>query len=391
MTELFLANKKRVGLRHSSKKYFYLIIGLALIILVDSGQAGQKLGRNFSPQRPPQAGQARAKKVIIGYYPSEKRAVVDYRQIEFDYLTHLAEAFAWPDREGNLIVNPDFIYPELLTAAHQKGVKVIMSLGGWGNCAGFPPMAASAEKRSRFISQVLDFCLLHGYDGVDLDWEFVSNEQEKDSFSALVKELNAVLKAQSPPLLLTMAAPAGPYWGRWINFEELHPYFDFISFMTYDYHGPWTDHAGHNSPLYTCLNDPCGSIDDTFSYALIRGIPLKKILLGIPFYGRSFEAAGLYKSAANSQYYVYSEIKKLMASGWKYNWDNCAEVPYLLSPSKKTLLSFDDKRSIQKKGQYLLEKKVAGFIIWEITGDVVNGRPELLPVVYQSINYQGER
>ena len=80
-----------------------------------------------------------------------------------------------------------------------------------------------------------------------------------------------------------------------------------------------------------------------------------------------------------------------MASGWKYNWDNCAEVPYLLSPSKKTLLSFDDKRSIQKKGQYLLEKKVAGFIIWEITGDVVNGRPELLPVVYQSINYQGER
>ncbi|HPB58525.1 MAG TPA: hypothetical protein PK266_00565, partial [Candidatus Saccharicenans sp.] len=66
MTELFSANKKRVGLKHSSKKYFYLIIGLALIILVDSGQAGQKPGRNFNPQRPPQAGQARAKKVIIG-------------------------------------------------------------------------------------------------------------------------------------------------------------------------------------------------------------------------------------------------------------------------------------------------------------------------------------
>jgi len=62
-----------------------------------------------------------------------------------------------------------------------------------------------------------------------------------------------------------------------------------------------------------------------------------------------------------------------------------------LSPSKKTLLSFDDKKSIQKKGQYLLAKKAAGFIIWEITADVVNGRAELLPVVYQSINYQGDK
>ena len=294
------------------KKPSGLFTSLALILLLAGGLAGQKAGRNFNPKRPPQARPPRVEKVIIGYYPCEKRTVVDHRQIDFHYLTYLIEAFTWPDRDGHLLVSSDFIYPELLAAAHEKGVKVIMSIGGWGNCDGFPPMATSAEKRSRFIAEVLDFCLLHGYDGVDLDWEFVSNEEEKAGFSSLVKELSVLLKAQNPPLLLTMAAPAGPYWGRWINFEELHPYFDFISFMTYDFHGPWTDHAGHNSPLYTCLNDPCGSVDDTFSYALIREIPLKKILLGIPFYGRSFETTGLYKPATNSQYYVYSEIKKLM-------------------------------------------------------------------------------
>jgi len=372
------------------KKQSYLFIALALILFLAGGLAGQMSGRNFNPKKAPQIKMPRLDRVIIGYYPSDKRSVVTYRQIEFDYLTHLAEAFVWPDSQGNLIVSPDFIYPELLAAAHQKGVKVILSLGGWGNCAGFPPMAASAEKRSRFISQVLNFCLLHGYDGVDLDWEFVSNEEERENFSALVKELNAVLKIQTPPLLLTMAAPAGSYWGRWINYEELHPYFDFISFMTYDFHGPWTDHAGHNSPLYNCLNDPCGSVDDTFSYALIRGIPLKKILLGIPFYGRSFDGAGLYQPAANSQYYNYSDIKNLMAAGWKYTWDDCAQVPYLVSPSKKTLLSFDDQKSVFKKGRYLLDKGAAGFIIWEITADRVNGRSELLPVVYQAINYQGD-
>jgi chitinase len=373
------------------KKHSYVFSALVLILVLAGGLSGQKAGRDFKPKQRPQLKEDKADKVIIGYYPSDKRSVVDYRQIEFGYLTHLAEAFAWPDSEGNLIVSPDFIYPELLAAAHQKGVKVILSLGGWGNCAGFPPMAASAEKRSRFISQVLNFCLLHGYDGVDLDWEFVSNEEERENFSALVKELNAILKIQTPPLLLTMAAPAGSYWGRWINYEELHPYFDYISFMTYDFHGPWTDHAGHNSPLYNCLNDTCGSVDDTFSYALIRGIPLKKIVLGIPFYGRSFDGDGLYQPAANSQYYNYSDIKKLMAAGWKYNWDDCAQVPYLVSPTKKTVLSFDDRKSILKKGRYLLDKGAAGFIIWEITADQVNGRSELLPVVYQVLNPETQK
>ncbi|MDD8021127.1 MAG: glycoside hydrolase family 18 protein [Acidobacteriota bacterium] len=372
------------------KKYFYLFTVLALISLAGSELAGQKARPNARQEKAAAIKPDSMEKIIIGYYLGDKRSVVDYRQIEFSYLTHIAEAFTWPDDAGNLIVDPDFIYPELLTAAHEKGVKVIMSIGGWGNCAGFPPMAASSEKRSRFISQVLNFCLRHGYDGVDLDWEFVSSKEERKNFSALVKELNAVLKAQEPPLLLTMAAPAGPYWGRWINYEELHSYFDYISFMTYDYHGPWTDHAGHNSPLYTCLNDPCGSVDDTLSYALIREIPLKKLLLGIPFYGRAFETAGLYKPASNSQYYNYSDILKLMASGWSYNWDECAQVPYLIDPAKKTLLSFDNQKSIFEKASYLLDKGAAGFIIWEVTADRVNDRSELLPAVYQAMNVRDD-
>jgi hypothetical protein len=65
-------------------------------------------------------------------------------------------------------------------------------------------------------------------------------------------------------LILIMAAPADAYYGQWIDFEGLAADFDFIGFMTYDFHGPWSDHSGHNSPLYADAGDTDGSVDETF-------------------------------------------------------------------------------------------------------------------------------
>ncbi|MGB9906054.1 MAG: glycoside hydrolase family 18 protein [Candidatus Saccharicenans sp.] len=354
---------------------------IVLLVLSCTQVSSQQRGREFLKKERTTYEQPKLAKVIMGYYPGWKKPEFSHSLIDFNSLTHLAHAFTKPDSDGNLVVDPNYLCPEMVAAAQAHSVKVIMSLGGWGNCQGFPPTAASPEKRSRFIGQIVEFCRQNNYDGVDLDWEFVSNEQESQNFSDLVRELSAALRAMDPPRLLTMAAPAGPYWGRWINYEELHPYFDYIALMTYDYHGPWSDHSGHNSPLYTCQNDPCGSWDDSFSYAVIREVPLDKLLLGIPFYGRSFDTNRLFAPATQSQYYTYTDIQKLLASGWKYNWDFCSQVPFLLSPSKTTLLSFDDIRSVFRKCRYVLDKGLAGVIIWEVTADRHNGRPELLQTV----------
>jgi chitinase len=320
-------------------------------------------------------------KVVMGYYPSWKQAGFDVTKIRWENLTHINHAFTKPDAEGNLVVPPDYVYPELVAAAHARGVKVVMSMGGWGNCDGFAPTAADPARRQKLFGQILDFCKTNGYDGVDIDWEFVSNAEEREDFTAFVKELSARLKAQSPPLLLTAAVPSGGWNGQWIAYEDIAADFDFISFMTYDYHGEWSDHAGHNSPLYSCEGDPCGSVDATFNYALTRKIPREKIVLGIPFYGRSFDAEGLYKRAYRYGSYDYVDIAALKESGWSYNWDFCAQVPYLCSPNGLTILSFDDMRSVYRKCRYVLDKGAAGVIIWEITGDSVNGAPHLLNVI----------
>lgn len=366
-------------------------LGLLLVFLSGSQMSSQQRGKEFLQKEKTTVQQPKLAKIVMGYYPGWKKSEFSHSLIDFSGLTHLAHAFTKPDSEGNLVIDPNYLYPELLAAAHAHSVKVVMSIGGWGNCEGFPPTAASPEKRSRFISQIIDFCQSNNYDGVDLDWEFVSSEQESQNFSDLVRELSTALRAMEPPRLLTMAAPSGPYYGKWINFEELHPYFDYIALMTYDYHGAWSDHSGHNSPLYTCQNDPCGSWDDSFSYAVIREIPLEKLLLGIPFFGRSFNTGKLYTPSTQSQYYTYTDIQKLLASGWKYNWDFCSQVPFLLSPSRTTLLSFDDIRSVFRKCRYVLDKGLAGVIIWEVTADRNNGRPELLQTIARTFRVPAQK
>jgi chitinase len=323
-------------------------------------------------------------KVVVGYYPSWGRTPVDHTKLQYKNLTHIANAFAWPDASGNLVVPADYLYPELNAEAHRNGVKMIMSLGGWGNCVGFPGMSSTSANRARFIGQVVAFLKANAYDGADIDWEFVSNPTEQADFVSFIQELSATLKAQSPKLLLTMAAPAGDYYGQWIDFEMLAAEFDFIGFMTYDFHGAWSDHSGHNSPLYADAGDTCGSVDETFQYARSRQVPLAKLLLGVPFYGKSFDCGGLGQPFTVCGDYSYAGAMALRDAGWTRNWDATARVPWLRRADSGMIVCFDDTQSVGAKCDYVRTKQGAGIIIWELTQDFRNGKSELLEVVGQS-------
>ncbi len=337
------------------------------------------------------AGPVKPGKVVMGYYRSDNKADYPQTAIDFAFLTHIAHAFAWPDSAGNLVVPDGFLYPELNAAAHANGVKMIVSLGGWGNCAGFPGMAATAENRSRFTRALVDFCRANAYDGADLDWEFVSDDQQKADFSLLVETLSAAFKAQSPPLLLTIAAPSGNYYGRWIDFERLAAAFDLIGIMTYDYHGGWSDHSGHNAPLYEPPGDGCGSVDESFAYARSRQVPLAKLLIGVPFFGRSFDCGAMGAPFTVSQGWSYADVMALPSSGWSRVWDSEAQAPYLRRTDGGMVISYDDMSSVGLKAQYVKDKASAGVIIWELGGDYRSGNADLLEVVGKSFGARSAR
>ena len=243
-------------------------------------------------------------------------------------------------------------------------------------------MAANASTRANFIRNITDFCVEHGYDGVDLDWEFPANVTDRNNLTLLIYELRQAFNDKDSTLLITMAVPAGSWNGQWFDFSTMKNYVNWFGCMTYDFHGSWSDHAGHNSPLYTPSNDHCGSVHDGINYIHVsRGIPKEKILMGIPFYGKSFNATGLYAPHTGTTDYSYTDIVPLIGNGWTYYWDNVSKVPYIMNSSFTKLITFDDSVSVRLKCEYAREKNLAGVMIWALGHDAIGYNQPLLTTI----------
>lgn len=80
--------------------------------------------------------------------------------------------------------NPYYVYAinfipfsefyEKVVALKEKGVKVVLGLGGWDDSASdkYSRMVNSPSARRKFVIHALDFIEQYEFDGLDLDWEY---------------------------------------------------------------------------------------------------------------------------------------------------------------------------------------------------------------------------
>lgn len=151
---------------------------------------------------------------------------------------------------------------------------------------------------------------------------------------------------------------------------QMSKYLDYINLMTYDYNEG--DKTSHNSPL----SGPGETIHSTVDHWLKHGADSKKLLLGVPLYGKAFKLdgsadhtkVGARAHEDGSQGGNFNKIcKNLKAGGWTEHWDDAAGVPFATKGHE--WVSFDNAKSIQKKLDYVLEKKLGGSFVWPVDGD----------------------
>jgi len=330
---------------------------------------------------------------FLAYYPYW---VSTYRadKIPYNKLTHICHAFVQPQANGSLVAPSGYLEPALITYAHNAGVKVLVSIGGADEVArqNFTTIAASASLRTAFANAVESFCRTYGYDGADIDWEFPQNATDRTNQNLLIQAVRDKFNssfAPAPSWEITMAVSPGNWYGQWNDYSYLNNVISFYNLMTYDYHGEWSAHSGHNSPLYRGTDPLDGeNIDWSNNYMTVtRGVPASKMNLGIPFYGYRFpNSESLYDSFVSGAYQMnYNIITPLIGSGWTYNWDSGSIVPYLTYDSGAGLISYDNPQSVIEKVNYALSVKgYGGIFMWEITADYSAGSQPLLDAMWNS-------
>jgi chitinase len=331
------------------------------------------------------AGSVHGQNRVVGYYPSWMRYTLPAQSMMFQYLTHVNQAFAWPLADGSITSYSDLLYPQLVTAAHTAGCKVLITLGGWGQSDGFGPMSADSAARSRFIRDLLQYMETNGFDGADIDWESPKDSIDRGNLLTLVRELRTAFDTINTPLLLTMAIPAGSWGGKNFDYAGMMPYLDWYNVMTYDTHGSWSAHAGHNCPLYAPRFDSDGSVGQSVTYLNgVRAIPKGKLVIGIPFYGKEFVADSLYTASSGCSDVLYSSIPARIAAGWRPYWDDLSKAPYLIGPQRT--LCYDDSLSATLKCQYTIANGLGGVMMWALGQDIVSGSQVLLSAIGEAMS-----
>ncbi|AQG80729.1 glycoside hydrolase family 18 protein [Spirosoma montaniterrae] len=369
--------------------FFALITALYTAISLDSPSALS--GSASYAIQPPK------RYVLIGYVSGNgwTKAQIDARK-----LTHINYAFAVPAPNAELapITARDSANLAALTSlrAINKDLKILISVGGWGGCKYFSDAALTDASRQRFANSAVAFLTKHKLDGVDIDWEYpaqigagnIYRPEDKANFTLFLKAIRDRLDEQGQRdsrtgvnhYLLTAATGGDTAFVSHTNLGEAQRYLDYVNIMTYDlYHGN-DKVTGHHSPLdQSKKGDQSRNSSMSAVEGHIRaGVPVEKIVLGLPFYGRGWadvrpQDNGLYQPATGKHYFIsHDELvaKYINKNGFVRYWDADAKAPYLWNPTSRMFISYADTQSFDPKVAYVKQKGLAGVMFWEYIYDL---------------------
>jgi chitinase len=330
---------------------------------------------------------------IVGYVAGWE----PFTRIDTANLSTVNFAFAHI-RDGQAVLDQDNAISRLenvrLLRAGSPWLRVLVSIGGWG-ADGFSDAALTETSRARFAASVAAMVDHSVVDGVDIDWEYpglagpgiVHREEDRENFPLLLAAIRQALDALPPRpffrpknnhYLITAALADGEFVGH-IDLARVVDRLDWVNLMTYDFHNSLTPTTGHHSALSVSATAGPNerSVERAVGQFLAAGVPARKLVLGVPFYGRAFAGVRDANHGLDQPYAKYEgdhPWPQLVAdfigrNGYSRYWDERAQAPYLWNAQTATFVSYDDPQSLVLKAQFVRSHGLGGIMFWEQSQD----------------------
>ncbi|XP_001600140.2 chitinase-3-like protein 1 [Nasonia vitripennis] len=270
--------------------------------------------------------------------------------------------------------------------------RTLVAIGGWNEgSVTYSKVAADPALRATFVESAATFVRKYGFDGLDFDWEYPNQRggslKDRENYVLLLKELRKRFDEEGLLLSAALAAAQSSASKSYIV-PEVVKYLDLVNLMAYDLHGLWDKTTGVNAPLYAGSwergDQRLLNVNASINWWISQGAAPEKLILGIPFYGRSFSLddqsqtgigapatapgrAGPYTRQAGTL--GYNEICE--DQDWKETWQEEQRVPYAVKGDQ--WVGYENPRSVQEKAEFINRLGLGGVMAWSIETDDFKG------------------
>lgn len=227
------------------------------------------------------SGRARAAPVVFCYVETLYGGVT-IDALDLGPCTHVVDAFVLVAPSGALTPAHSLPRRALVAAAHARGARALVSVGGATvPGATFAAVAGHAAARARFLAETARLVAAGGYDGVDLDWEFPT-AGERALHLDLVRALRARLGEHA--IIAVGLSPGSRLLSY--DFRGLARAASYLVQFGYDFRnpalGPWANDVqfwpdGASAPIE-------GSVRGAASAMVRRGLPRDQLVIALPLY-----------------------------------------------------------------------------------------------------------
>jgi len=304
-----------------------------------------------------------SEKVTVGVYSCWKHNESSLGAIKWQQFSHIAIAAAYPLPDGSLNTElVDVFVDELVTKAHAEHKKVVLSVGGAGEASkGFIAISKEPDIKEKFISNLLAYVERHNIDGIDIDWEYWTYQNELNKGgrdpveSQYLIDLLADLRGKTAGQLLLSVDIAPGYWVGPQYAVDIQEHVDFVNLMAFDFTGAWkSSKVKHHSDYRTFVR--------AIEHSVEKGFNKNKLLIGLPTYGIRF----IDSKNKQIEHVEHREIVGIVDKKIKLLDSGKIRIK---NKGKADAIFFETAKNIEKKSRYIAKDDFAGFFVFDIQSD----------------------
>lgn len=272
--------------------------------------------------------------------------------------------FKLKDNNGNLVSYASSTY---VSYCHSQGVKVwglVKNMDLESDDIDINYILTHTSSRQNLVNQIIAQALQHNLDGINIDFETLSESEIGDGYIQFLRELS--IKCENNDLVLSTAVyvPAG--YNTVYKYGEQADFVDYVCLMAYDQH--WGQASGEGS--VAGLNWVREGIDNT----LAEGVPAEQLVLGMPFYTRLWKLTPTSDESDTELTYRIERENLGLSSAERWMNNNIAKPEWLddcgqwYGETVKNGITYkmwlEDADSLEQKLKLMQEKALAGAAFW---------------------------